>query len=283
MPEKIFYTKLDNDRLKCPMKIYISADIEGIAGISDWDEATLGKQDYDIFQEQMTREVIAACEGAIAAGATEIIVKDAHDTGRNLDPYELPYPAQLIRGWSGHPYSMVQELNSSFAALILIGYHSRSGSGGNPLAHTLSEEINWILLNGQPISEFHLMAMTAAYEKVPVVFISGDAALCQAVKAYDTNIERVATKKGIGESVWGIHPEEVVKQIQAGVERALQHRSQIPVKPLPEHFQLEVEYKHPPDAYENSFYPGAKLQSEQSVIFETNNWFEVMRTLWFIV
>jgi len=265
------------------MKIYISADIEGIAGISDWDEATLGKEHYNIFQEQMTREVIAACEGAIAAGATEIIVKDAHDTGRNLDPYQLPYPVQLIRGWSGHPYSMVQELNSSFAALILIGYHSRSGSGGNPLAHTLSEEINWILLNGQPTSEFHLMAMTAAYEKVPVVFISGDSALCQAVKAYDTNIETVVTKKGIGESVWGIHPEEVVKQIQAGVERALQHRDQIPVKPLPEHFKLEVEYKHPPDAYENSFYPGAKLQSEQSVIFETNNWFEVMRTLWFIV
>lgn len=265
------------------MKIYISADIEGIAGISHWDEATLGKQQYDIFQEQMTREVIAACEGVIAAGATEIIVKDAHDTGRNLDPYQLPYPAQLIRGWSGHPYSMVQELNSSFTALVLIGYHSRAGSGNNPLAHTLSENPNWILLNGQPIAEFHLVAMTAAYEGVPVVFVSGDSGLCQAVKAYDADIETVTTNKGIGESVWGIHPVEVVKQIQAGVKRALQHRELFQVKPLPKHFQLEVEYKHPPDAYENSFYPGAKLQGEQSVIFETNDWFEVMRALWFIV
>ena len=265
------------------MKIYISADIEGIAGISHWDEATLGKQEYDIFQEQMTREVIAACEGAIAAGATEIIVKDAHDTGRNLDPYRLPYPVQLIRGWSGHPYSMVQEFNSSFTALVLIGYHSRAGSGDNPLAHTLSEELNCILLNGQPITEFHLVAMTAAYERVPVVFLSGDSAVCEAVKAYDTKIETVTTKKGIGESVWGIHPEEVVRQIQAGVEKALQQQHQIPVKPLPEHFQLEVEYKHPPDAYENSFYPGAKLQTEQSVLFETSNWFEVIRALCFIV
>lgn len=265
------------------MKIYISADIEGIAGISHWDEATLGNQNYDIFQEQMTREVIAACEGATAAGATEIIVKDAHDTGRNLDPYQLPYPAQLIRGWSGHPYSMVQELNSSFTALVLIGYHSRSGSGHNPLAHTLSEEMNKIMLNGQPITEFHLVAKTAAYEGVPVIFLSGDSGLCQAVKDYDTNIETVTTKKGIGESVWGIHPEEVVRQIQAGVKQALQHREQIQVKPLPKHFKLEVEYKHPPDAYENSFYPGAKLQGEQSVIFETNDWFEVMRALCFIV
>ncbi len=265
------------------MKIYISADIEGIAGISHWDEATLGKENYDIFQEQMTREVIAACEGAIESGATEIIVKDAHDTGRNIDPYELPLPAQLIRGWSGHPYSMVQELNSSFTALILIGYHSRSGSGNNPLAHTLSEEINRIILNGEPITEFHLVAKTAAYEGVPVVFVSGDASLCEAVVAYDTNIETVATKKGIGESVWGIHPEEVIKQIETGVKRALKHRNQIPVKPLPQNFQLEVEYKHPPDAYENSFYPGAKLQGEQSVIFETNDWFEVIRALSFIM
>ncbi|KAB8335417.1 amino acid amidase [Scytonema tolypothrichoides VB-61278] len=265
------------------MKIYISADIEGIAGISHWDEATLGKQEYDIFQEQMTREVIAACEGATAAGATEIIVKDAHDTGRNLDPYQLPLPAQLIRGWSGHPYSMVQELNSSFSALVLIGYHSRSGSGKNPLAHTLSEELNCILLNDQPIAEFHLVAMTAAYEKVPVVFVSGDSAVCEAVKVYDTNIETVATKKGIGESVWTIHPEEAVKQIQAGVERALQNQDQIGVKPLSENFKLEVEYNHPPDAYENSFYPGAKLQGEQSVLLETDNWFEVIRALCFIV
>ena len=264
------------------MKIYISADIEGIAGIADWDEATLGKEGYEIFREQMTREVVAACEGAIAAGATEIIVKDAHDTARNIDPYELPTSVQLIRGWSGHPYSMVQELDSSFAALILIGYHSQAGSGQNPLAHTLSTEVNRILLNGQPIAEFHLMAMTAAYEKVPVVFVSGDGALCQSVKAYNNKIETVPTKKGIGESVWGIHPAEVVRQIQVGVEKALQAREQIQIQPLPGHFHLEVEYKHPPDAYTSSFYPGAKLQGEQSVILETNNWFEVIRALSFI-
>jgi len=264
------------------MKIYISADIEGIAGIADWDEATLGKEGYEIFREQMTREVVAACEGAISSGATEIIVKDAHDTARNIDPYELPSPVQLIRGWSGHPYGMVQELDSSFAALILIGYHSQAGSGQNPLAHTLSEEPNRILLNGQPLAEFHLVAMTAAYEQVPVVFVSGDAALCQAVKAYNPKIETVPTKKGIGESVWGIHPGEVVKQIQASVEKALQQREQIQIQPLPEHFHLEVEYKHPPDAYTYSFFPGAKLQGEQSIILETNDWFEVIRALWFI-
>lgn len=265
------------------MKVYISADIEGVAGIGHWDEATLGEQNYDIFQEQMTREVVAACEGTLAAGATEIIVKDAHDTGRNLNPYDLPYPAQLIRGWSGHPYSMVQELDSTFTALILIGYHSRSGSGENPLAHTLSEKLNKITINGQPVTEFYLVALTAAYEKVPVVFVSGDFGVSQAVRAYDKNIKTVVTKKGIGESVWGVHPEYVQKEIKLGVKRALLSLDQIQVKPLPENFQLEVEYSHPPTAYENSFYPGAKLKAENSVILETTDWFEVIRALQFII
>jgi D-amino peptidase len=264
------------------MKIYISVDIEGIAGIAHWNEATLAQEGYEIFREQMTRETVAACEGAIASGATDIIVKDAHDTARNIDPYQLPSPVQLIRGWSGHPYSMVQELDDSFAALILIGYHSPAGSGQNPLAHTFNPDINRMLLNGQPIAEFHLMSMTAAYEKVPVVFVSGDTALCQSVKAYNPKIETVATTQGIGESVWGIHPGEVVKQIQVGVKKALQALEEIHVQPLPEHFQLEVEYKHPPKAYKYSFYPGARLKGEQSVILETNNWFDVIRALLFI-
>jgi D-amino peptidase len=166
---------------------------------------------------------------------------------------------------------------------ILIGYHSRSGSSGNPLAHTLSEKLNQIILNGQPTTEFHLMAMTAAYEKVSVVFVSGDSSLCEAVKAYDVNIDTATTKKGIGESVWGIHPEEAIKLIQTGVEQALQQPLSTQVKPLPEHLQLEVQYKHPPDAHQNSFYPGAKLQSEQSVIFEANDWFEVIRALQFLI
>jgi D-amino peptidase len=265
------------------MKIYISADIEGVTGIDHWDETLLGATNYDLFREQMTREVIAACEGAIAAGATEIIVKDAHHTGRNILPHRLPEPVNLIRGWSRHPYSMVQELNSSFTALVLIGYHSRAGSGANPLAHTLTTDINQLKLNGQPVAEFHLMAMTAASEGVPVVFVSGDAALCQDVKTYDAAIETVATNKGIGESVLSLHPEQAIQQIRTGVETALRNCHQLQPRSLPSHFQLEVEYKHPPQAYRNSFYPEARLQDARSVVLETDTWFEVMRALQFIV
>ena len=103
------------------MRVYISADIEGVCGITHWDEATKSCADYAALQQQMQREVVAACEGAIAAGATEIRIKDAHATGRNLDPLQLPRQAHLVREWSGHPLMMVQELDASFDALLLIG------------------------------------------------------------------------------------------------------------------------------------------------------------------
>jgi D-amino peptidase len=131
------------------MKIYISADIEGVAGITHWDEATKTETSYQAYREQMTRELVAACEGAVAAGATEIWVKDAHWTGRNLITAELPERVRLIRGWSGHPYGMVQELDDSFHALLMVGYHAAAGSDTNPLAHTITLGVTSIKINGQ--------------------------------------------------------------------------------------------------------------------------------------
>ena len=88
------------------MKIYISADIEGISGITHWDETEKSKSDYQKFATQMTDEVRAACEGAIKAGVKEIWIKDAHDTGRNILADELPQMIKLVRGWSEHPFLM---------------------------------------------------------------------------------------------------------------------------------------------------------------------------------
>ena len=119
------------------MKIYISADIEGVTGITSWDEADLEHRANAEFRERMTAEVIAASEGALEAGASELLIKDSHATGRNLIAEDLPPEARLIRGWSGHPYGMVQGIDDSFAAAVFVGWHAAGGTGGNPLAHTL--------------------------------------------------------------------------------------------------------------------------------------------------
>ncbi len=129
------------------MKIFISADIEGVTGVTHWDETEKLKADYKDFAHQMTLEVKAACEGAINAGADEIWIKDAHETGRNIDHNLLPKNTKLIRGgWSGHIYSMVQELDETFDALLFIGYHSAGGTSTNPLSHSMHTGIDYISL-----------------------------------------------------------------------------------------------------------------------------------------
>ena len=163
------------------MKVYISADMEGVTGVVNWDEVDHNRPSfYNQFQQKMTREVVAACEGANDAGAAEIWVKDAHYSGRNIMQDLLPKNTRLIRGWSGHPYLMVQELDNSFDALIMIGYHSRASSSTNPLAHTMSSsKIDKILVNDQAASEFFLHGNIASKYKVPLVFLSGDAGICE--------------------------------------------------------------------------------------------------------
>ncbi|MFC1746605.1 M55 family metallopeptidase, partial [Candidatus Riflebacteria bacterium] len=203
------------------MKVYISADIEGVTGVSHWDETMPGKEVYTEYKEQMTEEVVAACEGALSAGAKEILVKDAHGTGRNIIAARLPMKAKLIRGWSQHPFSMLQELNQSVKAVIMIGYHSRAGSNKNPLAHTLSySTISSLKINGWYASEFLVNTFTAATVKVPVVFVSGDEGLCQEIASFNDKINTVAVKRGVGLSTISIHPKLALEKIKEGTENA---------------------------------------------------------------
>jgi D-amino peptidase len=164
------------------MKIYISADIEGVTGICHWDETKLNKPDNNMFRKQMLNEVRAACDGATLAGAKEIWIKDAHREGRNLEPSILPENIRYIRGWSNHPFGMMQEIDDSFDAAIMIGYHAFFRSPFNPLSHTLHEEkISSIMINNTEASEFLVNILTAAYVNVPVVFVSGDYGVCEQV------------------------------------------------------------------------------------------------------
>lgn len=266
------------------MKVFISADIEGVAGITAPDEANPEHRDTRYFQEQMTLEVKAACEGAVAAGAKEILVKDAHWTGRNVNPRALPREAKILRGWTGHPFSMMAELDQTFAASLMVGYHARAGSAGNPLAHTMSGRVVAMMrINEQPASEFLLNTLTSTMVGVPVVFLSGDEALCAEVKAYNSHIATVAALKGIGQGTISPHPDLVVQAIREGVEAALRKDQKKAMRPLPERFSVELDYKQPREAYGKSFYPGAKLVGDFTVRYESRDYFDILRMIQFCV
>jgi D-amino peptidase len=265
------------------MKIYISADIEGITGVTHWDEATKTSPDFIEFQRQMTAEVNAACDGALAAGAKELYIKDAHATGRNLIVEELPQEAKLIRGWSEHPFSMVQELDETFDAVLMIGYHSRAGSDGNPLAHTISGKASSIKINDLYASEFLIHAYAAALVAVPVIFLSGDEGICSEAKALIPEISTLAVKKGVGDSTISIHPQLAIARTRQIVEDALQGNLKACLIDLPEYFEVEITFKEHALANHASFYPGASLKAPHIVTFETDEYFEVLRLLSFIL
>lgn len=261
------------------MKVYLSADIEGITGVTHWNETELSHAEHA--REQMTAEVAAACEGALQAGATEIWVKDSHDSGRNLIAARLPQEVRLIRGWSGHPYQTLTHLDQTFRAVLLVGYHSGAGFGQSPLEHTWSGNLMCVKLNGQYISEFSLDALTGSYAGAPVVFVSGDQGLCVHVAETNPNIHTVAVKEGIGEATINIHPDLAVARIREGVKQALQGDPARCHIPLPEHFSLEMRYRKHMRAYEMGFFPGAKQTGTFTVQYEADDYFELLRFFMF--
>lgn len=265
------------------MKIYMSADIEGVTGVTSWDETSRGKPDYERARQQMTAEVAAACEGALSAGASEIIVKDAHDHADNLIASELPRQVQLVRGWSGGPMSMMQELDETFDAAMMIGYHGRAGGGASPLEHTFTGRATQIRVNGQSVAEFTIAAVSAAYFGVPSVLVSGDAGVCSEALRLVPEIMTVPVKRGVGGSTISIHPGLAVERIRDGAKAALARDLSACRIELPERITVEIVFRHHATAYRASFYPGASLPDPMTVRYDTTDVFEALRACSFLL
>lgn len=264
------------------MKVFISVDIEGITGVTAWSETTLGNLDYKQFADQMTKEAVAACEGAIAMGAKEIFIKDAHDSARNIDITKLPRCSILSRGWTNTPDSMVAGIDETFDAAIFIGYHSAAGTNGSPLAHTMNLGNNYMKVNGEKASEFVINSYLAADYGVPVVFISGDKMLCEKAKEFNPSIETVAVKEGDGGATASINPELACELIKEGVKNGLKHIEACKIA-IPDKFEVEINYKEHKEARHASFYPGVTQVDSHTVKYTANNVNEFATTRMFIL
>lgn len=265
------------------MKIYISADIEGTTGIVNWNETKLENQFSNYFRAQMTREVNAACEGAIEAGADEILVKDAHDSARNIDPSKLPERVKIFRGWAKNPLVMMAGLDESFDGVIFTGYHSAGSTNGNPLAHTMEPDLEYIKINGEYASEFLINAYIAAYFKVPVLFLSGDKMLCESVKNLNENIKTVAVSEGVGNGSISVNPDLAVKKIKEGVCQAAGDDLSKYMVNLPEDFKVEVKYREHYKAYMGGFYPGAKQTGTKTIEYQSSDYMDVLKFFLFVL
>lgn len=265
------------------MKVFISADIEGTAGIVSWDEAESGAPAYAEFRALMTSEVVAACEGARAAGATEVLIKDGHDSGRNLILDRLPDYARILRGWAGHPDAMMFGLGPDFAAAVYTGYHSKAGTEANPLAHTTNLRISRLWLNDEIASEFTVNFLCAAHYGVPSVFLSGDAGICAEAALLSPGIETVETLQGFGRASLSISPAMARQTIREGVQSGVSRALEIGVPTLPSGpWEVVIEFTNPSDAWRASWYPGARHSGARMVSFGAASFFEIQRALRFM-
>jgi D-amino peptidase len=264
------------------VKVYISADIEGCTTTTFWNETLPEKAEYSLYAQRMTEEVLAACVGANQAGASEIVVRDAHYHGNNIDISQLPANVKIIRGWSGHPYSMIEGMDDSFDAAVFIGYHSGASRPGNPLSHTYSPDALYVKLNGEVASEFTMYSYGALLEGVPTVFLAGDKMLCEDSKDLHPKLVTCPVKEGVGASTLNYNPVNTLKEIREKVKLSLEQDLKSCLGKLPGEFELEICYKEPGKAEKYSYYPGIEKINDNTLRFKSKDYFEVLRAFSFI-
>ncbi|MGH7463747.1 MAG: M55 family metallopeptidase, partial [Longimicrobiales bacterium] len=210
------------------LKVFISADMEGVAGAVSPDQLGPTGFEYQRFREFMTAEVNAAIEGARMAGATDIVVADSHGNMQNLLLDRLPADVTVIRG-GGRPLGMIHGIDSTFHAIIFIGYHSATTNLEGVRAHTFSSaRYTAVELNGRPLAESTFNAALAGHFNVPVVAISGDDAAVRELRDIVPNATGAVVKEAIGFHAAATRtPESAQALIRDAVSTGLARRAEI--------------------------------------------------------
>lgn len=262
------------------MKVFIAADLEGCAGITTWDEIYPSNPEYAKAAEEMTREVCAACE-ALTARDVEVVVKDSHFLGKNIDYSKLPKGVRMIRMHGGNPDMMVQGIDSSFDAAMFIGFHSGASMPGNPLSHTMNRKLTSMKVNGEVASEYLLHAYVAASYNVPVVMVSGDKMLCEWINSFNPGVTTAVIKEAHCSGILTLNSKDACREIREKVISALSSVDACHIA-MPDHFDIEMSYKEISDAALAAYYPGVKRKDAYTVQFIASSIRELMTTRLFI-
>ncbi len=261
------------------MKIYISVDMEGIAGVSH-EEATdpyaaTMAADYAAARRLMLGATNAAIRGARAAGATRVVVNDSHWHMRNLDPEGLEHDAELATG-SPKPEAMVDGV-AGFDAALFIGYHAMAGTAPATIDHTYNDTIHGVRLNGTAVGEIGLNAALAGWHGVPVVLVTGDQAACaEATALLGGGVTTVTVKEALGRhAVRSLHPAVARERIERGAAEAI--RSGNAPFTLTAPVTIEVDFARTHHADMAVLAPGSRRIAARTVAFAHEEFPEVFR------
>jgi D-amino peptidase len=244
--------------------VFISVDMEGLAGVVSGDDVSATGADYPHFRAIMAGETNAAIEGAFRAGATEVLVRDSHGGKRNLLPADVDPRARLLRGASTGPKNMMEGIDSTFDAVVFIGYHAKAGTPNAILEHTSTGNVVDISINGVSLPEAGYNALVAGLYGVPVVFIAGDRAVVEQVRGLLGPIGAVAVKDEINDASLGLSPARAQEEIRRWVEQAVRERSRARPWRLPGPYTMVLKVKQ-----ERPLHAGAERVGEGEFRFSS--------------
>lgn len=264
------------------MRVYISVDAEGISGIFKLSQTVPGQPDYGFCRSMMINDVNAAIRGAFNAGATEVVVNDAHNLGDNIQIDKMDSRAKLISG-TDRPLSMMEGIDRGFDAVLMVGYHSSKGDKG-VISHTYFYNLVEATINKVPVGEYQINGLLAGYFNTPLVFISGDHELVNHAVKNVPGIYSTITKEAIGgHSAMCYHPDVTQKSIEENVEKALRNYKKDNIKPLTlgtDKIELEIQFPTIGNAGYASDIPGFELIKPNRVRLVADNYLDMFKSFY---
>jgi D-amino peptidase len=226
------------------VKVFISFDMEGVAGIVDWSQCRAPGQPYEEGRRLLLGEVNAAIDGAMAGGATEIVCNDSHGTMNNLDPAALHGQASYVSG-RHKPLYMMQGLDATADVVFMVGYHGSISGESSVLSHTYNPSvISHVSLNGVRVGESGINALVALAYRVPVGLITGDRQTAGEARPFLADAELVVVKESFTRfGASNLHPEMAQAMITDGARRAVERVAGVkpPSISLPATLEVEVQ------------------------------------------
>lgn len=262
------------------MKIHISVDMEGVAGVADAADTTPGAPHFDYCRELMTAECNAAIEGCFEGGADEVIVNDSHDGMLNLIQRQLDRRARVIRG-SAKALGMMQGIDDNTAATMFIGYHAHTGNDDGVLNHTMrGRDVQGVFLNDEPAGELRLNAALAGWHNIPVALITGDNVLCDEGRKILGQVPAVEVKEAVDKyTALSLHPEVAQERIRDAAQHAVENISDIAPYRLETPAALRVVWNSTSVAAICANVPGVQRVSPREIEYTSADYPELYRLL----
>jgi D-amino peptidase len=252
------------------MRLYISSDMEGVAGVCAWEQvdARTPHRDFEIFRNYYTQEVASAIDGARAGGASDVLVNDSHGPMRNLLLDELPPDVRVIFG-NRKPFSMVQDADTGFGGAFFIGYHGGAGDADAVLSHTYTPSVVYeVRMNGVRCSESTINAGLLGHYGVPLLLVSGDRTTVESVQAQMPWVRGVIVKEAIGnfaaDSMMPLAAQHAIRSAAEEAVRGAPHAKSYRFEPP---LTLDVQLVTTAQAHLVATIPGFERTGSRSVRF----------------